>query len=61
MKMLWPMQYREVGVLLWRGFELQDLANQCFGNKGDNCKGRQMPAHYGSKKHNYFTVASTVA
>ncbi|KAL1538974.1 3-methyl-2-oxobutanoate dehydrogenase (2-methylpropanoyl-transferring) [Salvia divinorum] len=54
-------QYREAGVLLWRGFGLQDLANQCFGNVGDNCKGRQMPAHYGSKKHNYFTVASTVA
>ncbi|KAG8383847.1 hypothetical protein BUALT_Bualt04G0056300 [Buddleja alternifolia] len=54
-------QYREAGVLLWRGFSLQDFANQCFGNKGDNGKGRQMPAHYGSNKHNYFTVASTVA
>ncbi|XP_071915639.1 2-oxoisovalerate dehydrogenase subunit alpha 2, mitochondrial-like isoform X2 [Coffea arabica] len=54
-------QYRESGVLLWRGFTLQEFANQCFGNKNDNCKGRQMPAHYGSVKHNYFTVASTVA
>ncbi|KAL3524565.1 hypothetical protein ACH5RR_012937 [Cinchona calisaya] len=54
-------QYREPGVLLWRGFTLQEFANQCFGNKNDNCKGRQMPAHYGSDKHNYFTVASTVA
>ncbi|EEF46052.1 2-oxoisovalerate dehydrogenase, putative [Ricinus communis] len=54
-------QYREPGVLLWRGFSLQEFANQCFSNKGDNCKGRQMPAHYGSKKHNYFTVASTIA
>ncbi|EPS73362.1 hypothetical protein M569_01393, partial [Genlisea aurea] len=54
-------QYREAGVLLWRGFTLQEFANQCFGNKHDNGKGRQMPAHYGSKEHNYFTVASTVA
>ncbi|KAL0378237.1 UNVERIFIED_CONTAM: 2-oxoisovalerate dehydrogenase subunit alpha 2, mitochondrial [Sesamum radiatum] len=54
-------QYREAGVLLWRGFTLQEFADQCFGNKGDNGKGRQMPAHYGSNKHNYFTVASTVA
>ncbi|KAL0350392.1 UNVERIFIED_CONTAM: 2-oxoisovalerate dehydrogenase subunit alpha 2, mitochondrial [Sesamum radiatum] len=54
-------QYREAGVLLWRGFAVQEFANQCFGNKGDNGKGRQMPAHYGSNKHNYFTVASTVA
>ncbi|KAJ9177822.1 hypothetical protein P3X46_012994 [Hevea brasiliensis] len=54
-------QYREPGVLLWRGFTLQEFADQCFSNRGDSCKGRQMPAHYGSKKHNYFTVASTIA
>lgn len=54
-------QYREPGVLLWRGFTLQQFANQCFSNKGDDCRGRQMPAHYGSKKLNYFTVASTIA
>ncbi|CAH9109832.1 unnamed protein product [Cuscuta europaea] len=54
-------QYREPGVLLWRGFTLQEFANQCFGNKYDNGKGRQMPIHYGSNKLNYFTVSSTVA
>ncbi|XP_020226448.1 2-oxoisovalerate dehydrogenase subunit alpha 2, mitochondrial isoform X1 [Cajanus cajan] len=54
-------QYREAGVLLWRGFTLQEFTNQLFSNKNDNGKGRQMPAHYGSKKHNYFTVASTIA
>jgi len=55
------MQYREAGVLLWRGFTLQEFANQLFSNKYDNGKGRQMPAHYGSNKHNYFTIASTIA
>lgn len=54
-------QYREPGVLLWRGFTLQEFANQCFGNKADKGKGRQMPIHYGSNKHNYFTVAATIA
>ncbi|KAK4583853.1 hypothetical protein RGQ29_021822 [Quercus rubra] len=54
-------QYREPGVLLWRGFSLQEFANQCFGNKDDYGKGRQMPIHYGSHKHNYFTVAATIA
>ncbi|XAR62883.1 3-methyl-2-oxobutanoate dehydrogenase (2-methylpropanoyl-transferring) [Bertholletia excelsa] len=54
-------QYREPGVLIWRGFTLQDFANQCYGNKVDNGKGRQMPVHYGSNKYNYFTVASTIA
>ncbi|XP_071923597.1 2-oxoisovalerate dehydrogenase subunit alpha 1, mitochondrial isoform X2 [Coffea arabica] len=54
-------QYREPGVLLWRGFTLQEFANQCFGNKADYGKGRQMPIHYGSQKHNYFTVSSPIA
>ncbi|KAL0709266.1 hypothetical protein Bca4012_016244 [Brassica carinata] len=54
-------QYREPGVLLWRGFTLQEFANQCFGNKADYGKGRQMPVHYGSNKLNYFTVSATIA
>ncbi|CAN0928521.1 2-oxoisovalerate dehydrogenase subunit alpha 1, mitochondrial [Linum grandiflorum] len=54
-------QYREPGVLLWRGFTLQEFANQCFGNKHDYGKGRQMPIHYGSNKLNYFTISSPIA
>ncbi|KAJ8493779.1 hypothetical protein OPV22_015500 [Ensete ventricosum] len=54
-------QYREPGVLLWRGFTLQEFANQCFGNKLDYGKGRQMPIHYGSSRLNYFTVSSPIA
>ncbi|KAK4804455.1 hypothetical protein SAY86_004272 [Trapa natans] len=54
-------QYREPGVLLWRGFTLQEFANQCFGNKFDYGKGRQMPIHYGSNKLNYFTISSPIA
>ncbi|KAL2894032.1 2-oxoisovalerate dehydrogenase subunit alpha 2 mitochondrial [Bienertia sinuspersici] len=54
-------QYREPGVLLWRGFSLQEFANQCFGNKADYGKGRQMPIHYGSSTLNYFTISSPIA
>ncbi|KAJ0976824.1 hypothetical protein J5N97_012298 [Dioscorea zingiberensis] len=54
-------QYREPGVLLWRGFTLQEFANHNFGNKYDSGKGRQMPVHYGCNKLNYFTVSSTIA
>lgn len=54
-------QYREPGILLWRGFTLQEFANQCFGNKLDYGKGRQMPIHYGSNRLNYFTVSSPIA
>lgn len=55
------LQYRELGVVLWRDFSLQEMANQCFGTKSDYGKGRQMPIHYGSKKHNIFTISSPLA
>ncbi|KAJ8957254.1 hypothetical protein NQ318_007818 [Aromia moschata] len=52
-------QYREVGVLLWRGFTLQQFVDQCYGNKDDTSgKGKQMPVHYGSKKLNFVTISS---
>ncbi|XP_039062561.1 2-oxoisovalerate dehydrogenase subunit alpha 1, mitochondrial-like [Hibiscus syriacus] len=54
-------QYREHGILLWRGFTLQEFANQCFGNKDDVGKGRQMPIHYGSSNHNFVTISSPIA
>ena len=37
-------QYREYGVLLWRGFGLDNIMGQCLGNVEDtSTKGRQMP------------------
>lgn len=51
-------QYREVGVLLWRGFTLQQCADQCFSNESDIGKGRQMPVHYGSRELNFQTISS---
>ncbi|KAL5193941.1 Inositol 3-kinase [Glycine soja] len=35
-------QYQEPGVLLWRGFTLQQFVHQCFGNTHDFGKGRKM-------------------
>lgn len=54
-------QYREQGVLLWRGFTLQQAADQCFSNESDRGKGRQMPVHYGSRELNYQTISSPLA
>jgi len=54
-------QYREPGVLMWRGFTLAEFANQCFSTDLDYGKGRQMPVHYGSSKLNYPTVSSPIA
>lgn len=51
-------QYREAGVLLWRGFSLENFMNQNFGTEDDLGKGRQMPVHYGSKELNFHTISS---
>lgn len=54
-------QYREAGVLMWRGFSLDSFMNQCYGNEHDEGKGRQMPVHYGSKRLNFVTISSPLA
>ncbi|KIY45199.1 branched-chain alpha-keto acid dehydrogenase E1-alpha subunit [Fistulina hepatica ATCC 64428] len=55
-------QYREMGVLLWRGFGLDAIMGQCIGNENDKSgKGRQMPVHLGSPAHHFHTVSSTLA
>ncbi|XP_071445239.1 2-oxoisovalerate dehydrogenase subunit alpha, mitochondrial [Hetaerina americana] len=54
-------QYRETGVLMWRGFSLLQFVNQCFGNKRDQGKGKQMPVHYGSKELHFVTISSPLA
>jgi len=51
-------QYREAGILMWRGFSLNQFTDQCFGNIKDLGKGRQMPIHYGSRALNYQTISS---
>lgn len=51
-------QYREAGLLMWRGFTLEQFTNQCFSNDADLGKGRQMPIHYGSRALNYQTISS---
>jgi len=51
-------QYREQGILMWRGFTLDQFTNQCFTNDLDLGRGRQMPIHYGSRALNYHTISS---
>lgn len=52
------MQYREAGVVAYRGFSLQNFADQLFSNTNDLGKGRQMPVHYGSKDLHMQTISS---
>jgi len=54
-------QYRESGVLMWRGFTIQQFMDQCYSNKDDVGKGRQMPVHYGSDKLCFQTISSPLS
>uniref|UniRef100_W5NA50 2-oxoisovalerate dehydrogenase subunit alpha n=1 Tax=Lepisosteus oculatus TaxID=7918 RepID=W5NA50_LEPOC len=54
-------QYREAGVLMYRGFPLDLFMAQCYANADDLGKGRQMPVHYGSKDLNFVTISSPLA
>lgn len=54
-------QYREAGILVWRGYTISEFVDQCYGNVDDAGKGRQMPVHYGSKRLNFVTISSPLA
>lgn len=54
-------QYREAGVLVWRGFKIEQFINQCYGNDLDVGRGKQMPVHYGSKELNFVTISSPLS
>lgn len=54
-------QYREMGVLLYRGFSLDKVMNQVFGTADDLGQARQMPIHFGSTDHHFHTISSPLA
>jgi 2-oxoisovalerate dehydrogenase E1 component alpha subunit len=56
---LYP-QYREMGVMFWRGATPEELIHQMFGSSKDLTKGRQMPNHFGSRALNVVHVSSPI-
>jgi pyruvate dehydrogenase E1 component alpha subunit len=52
--------YREFGAALMRGFSLQKLCDNMFGNANDTVKGRQMPCHYVCRAVNWASISSPV-
>ncbi|KAM6288797.1 2-oxoisovalerate dehydrogenase subunit alpha, mitochondrial [Aegotheles albertisi] len=54
-------QYREAGVLMYRGYPLDLFMAQCYGNASDPGKGRQMPVHYGCRERHFVTISSPLA
>ena len=51
-------QYREAGVLIYRRMPLNLMLAQCYGNRDDLGRGRQMPIHYGNRQLNFVTISS---
>lgn len=54
-------QYREAGIMFWRGCTIQQYIHHMFGNREDWVYGRQMPNHFGSRELNVVTVSSPIA
>lgn len=54
-------QYREAGVLVYRGWKIDQFIDQLYGNIDDKGRGKQMPVHYGSKDLNFVTISSPLA
>lgn len=53
-------QYREAGIMFWRGFSIQDYVHHMFGDRADLSLGRQMPNHFGARSLNVVTVSSPI-
>ncbi|KAL8272205.1 hypothetical protein Esti_003870 [Eimeria stiedai] len=51
-------QYRELGVLLMKGFTIEDALGQLLSNKGDEGKGRQMPISYSKYQIGLHTICT---
>ncbi len=53
--------YRDTTLVAAIGWPLEKLFGQMLASKADPARGRQMPAHPGSRALNVFTVASPIA
>jgi len=52
--------YRQPGILLLRGLQLEKVVCEWFGNDGDTSKGRQMPVHYSFREINFVSISSPI-
>src|SRR6185312_2679118 len=52
--------YRQQGLLLARGYPIVDMICQCYANKRDPLKGRQLPVLYSSREHSFFSLSGNL-
>ena len=54
--MVFP-SYRQQGILIARGYPLEDMINQIDSNRADRLKGRQLPIMDSGRDYGFFTVS----
>ncbi|HLK23286.1 MAG TPA: thiamine pyrophosphate-dependent enzyme [Caulobacteraceae bacterium] len=52
--------YRQQGILIGRGYPLQDMAHQVYSDVADPMRGRQLPCLYSSKAYGFFTISGNL-
>lgn len=52
--------YRQQGILIARDWDLVDMMNQIYSNKGDRLKGRQLPIMYSAKEGSFFSISGNL-
>ncbi len=52
--------YRQQGLLIARDWPILDMMGQCYNNRLDRLKGRQLPILYSARKAWFFTLAGNL-
>jgi len=52
--------YRQQGLLIARGWDLVDMMNQIYSNKGDRLQGKQLPIMYSVKEASFFSISGNL-
>ena len=53
--------YRQQGILIARDWDLVDMMNQIYSNKGDRLQGKQLPIMYSTKAGAFFSISGNLA
>lgn len=57
--MLFP-SYRQQGLLIARGWSLEDMMNQIYSNRADRLMGRQLPIMYSVRDAGFFSISGNL-
>lgn len=52
--------YRQQGLLIARDWDLVDMMNQIYSNKGDRLQGKQLPIMYSVKEAGFFSISGNL-